>query len=42
MLRQFVIADGERRKYVWADDRGVPVAFRTFEQGSAIDFVLVP
>ncbi|HLG85995.1 MAG TPA: DUF6134 family protein [Alphaproteobacteria bacterium] len=42
MLRQFVIADGDRRKYVWADDRGVPVAFRTFEQGSAIDFVLVP
>src|SRR5579883_1127833 len=42
MLRQFIIADGERRKYVWADDRGVPVAFRTFEQGSAIDFVLVP
>ncbi len=42
MLRQFLIADGPRRKYVWADDRGVPVAFRTFEEGSPIDFVLVP
>jgi hypothetical protein len=41
MLRQFLIVDGKRRKYVWADDRGVPVAFRTFEEGSAIDFVLV-
>ncbi len=26
---------------VWLDERGVTVAFRTIEQGSAIDFVLV-
>lgn len=38
-LRQFDI-QGEKRQFVWLDDRGVPVAFRTEEGGNPIDFVL--
>jgi uncharacterized protein DUF6134 len=38
-LRQYVI-DGLHRDMVWLDDRGVPVAFRTDENGKPVDFVL--
>lgn len=31
---------GTKRQSVWLDDRGVPVAFRTEEDGASVDFVL--
>ncbi len=39
-LRQYEIVS-ERRQFVWFDDRGCPVAFRTEQEGVNIDFVLV-
>lgn len=33
--------ESDKREYVWVDQQSVPVAFRTQEQGSPIDFVLV-
>jgi len=38
-LRQYEI-DGTKRQFVWLDDRGVAVAFRTDEAGTPIDFIL--
>jgi hypothetical protein len=32
--------DGTKRQFVWLNDRGVPVAMRTEEDGTPIDFVL--
>jgi hypothetical protein len=39
-LYRFVI-ESDKSEYVWLDTQGVPVAFRTQENGTAIDFVLV-
>lgn len=33
--------DTDKRQFVWFDERGVPVAFRTEERGTPVDFVLV-
>jgi hypothetical protein len=38
-LHQYEII-GDKRQFVWLDERGTPVAFRTEEDGSAVDFVL--
>jgi hypothetical protein len=38
-LREYEII-GNKRQFVWLDDRGVAVAFRTDEAGTPIDFVL--
>ncbi len=38
-LRQYEII-GDKHQFVWLDGRGTPVAFRTDEDGSPIDFVL--
>ena len=38
-LRHFVV-DGLNRQEVWLDSKGVPVIFRSFEDGTPIDFVL--
>lgn len=38
-LRRYEV-DDDKREFVWFDDRGVPAAFRVFEDGSTIDFVL--
>jgi len=38
-LRGFEIVD-DKREFVWFDERGVPIAFRAFEDGAQIDFVL--
>lgn len=38
-LHQYEIV-GDKRQLVWLDDRGTPVAFRTEENGSPVDFVL--
>jgi hypothetical protein len=38
-LRGFEIID-DKREFAWFDDRGVPAAFRVFEDGAQIDFVL--
>lgn len=38
-LRRYEI-DDDKQEFVWFDDRGVPAAFRVFEDGSSIDFVL--
>jgi hypothetical protein len=32
--------DSDKREYVWVDQQSVPVAFRTAEDGTPIDFVL--
>ena len=37
--RHFVV-NGDKRQEVWVDSREIPVMFRTFEDGTAIDFVL--
>ena len=37
--RHFVV-NGDKRQDVWIDSREVPVMFRTFEDGTPIDFVL--
>jgi Family of unknown function (DUF6134) len=39
-MRQYQI-DSETRQFVWLDDHGVPVAFRTEEGDTAIDFLLI-
>jgi hypothetical protein len=39
-LRRFDI-DSDKREHVWVDSQNVPVAFRTQEQGTPIDFVLI-
>lgn len=39
-LHQYEIIS-DRHQFVWLDDRGVTVAFRTEENGSDVDFVLV-
>jgi hypothetical protein len=39
-LRRYEI-DGDKRQYVWLDDRGVPVAFRTEEEHAPIDFIMI-
>ncbi|MGH6976710.1 MAG: DUF6134 family protein [Stellaceae bacterium] len=38
--RQYLI-DGQKRGIVWLDDRGVPVAFKVWEDGMPIQFVLI-
>ncbi len=38
-LHQYEIID-DKRQFVWFDDRGTPIAFRTEERGTPIDFVL--
>jgi len=38
-LRQYEI-DSDKRQFAWFDDRGVPMAFRTVEDGTPIDFIL--
>ena len=38
--RQYEVV-GEKHQFVWFDERGRPVAFRTEQEGSEIDFVLV-
>jgi hypothetical protein len=38
-LRHFVV-NGVNRQEVWLDSEGIPVMFRSFEDGTAIDFVL--
>ncbi len=39
LLHQWEI-DGTKRQFVWLDDHGVPVAFRTEEDGAPVDFIL--
>ncbi len=39
-LRRYEI-DSDTRQFVWLDSHDVPVAFRTEEDGAAIDFLLV-
>jgi hypothetical protein len=38
-VRHFWV-EGENREDVWLDSRGIPVMFRSIEDGTAIDFVL--
>jgi hypothetical protein len=38
-LRHFVVT-GLNREDVWLDRAGIPVMFRSFEDGTPIDFVL--
>ena len=38
-LRHFVVT-GLNREDVWLDSAGIPVMFRSFEDGTPIDFVL--
>lgn len=40
VLHQYLI-DGRKRGMVWLDDRGVPIAFRIWEQGTPIELVLM-
>ena len=37
--RHFVV-NGDKRQEVWLDSREIPIRFRTFEDGTPIDFVL--
>jgi hypothetical protein len=37
--RHYVI-NGDKRQEVWLDNRDIPVMFRTFEDGTPIDFVI--
>jgi len=39
LLRRFDI-DSDKREFVWIDAQNVPVAFRTEEGGSPVDFIL--
>jgi hypothetical protein len=39
-LHQYEIVD-DKHQFVWLDDRGVTVAFRTEVNGSSVDFVLI-
>lgn len=34
------IVNGDKRQEVWLDDRGIPIKFRSMENGTPIDFVL--
>jgi hypothetical protein len=38
-VRHFIVM-GANREDVWLDNRGIPVMFRTIEDGTAIDFIL--
>jgi hypothetical protein len=38
-LREYAI-QGEKQQFVWLNENGIPVAFRTEEGGSMVDFVL--
>lgn len=38
-LHQYEIV-GDKHQFVWLDERGTPVAFRTEEDGALVDFVL--
>ena len=38
-LRRYEV-DGDKRQFVWVDDRGIAVAFRTVEDGTPVDFIL--
>jgi hypothetical protein len=38
-LHQYEIV-GDKHQFVWLDERGTPVAFRTEEDGAPVDFVL--
>jgi hypothetical protein len=40
-LHQYEIV-GDKRQFVWLDERGTPVAFRTEENGTPVDFILAP
>jgi hypothetical protein len=40
-LHQYEIVS-DKREFVWLDDNGTPVAFRTAENGTPIDFILRP
>ncbi len=37
---QHFIVMGDKRQEVWLDNRGIPIMFRSFEDGTPIDFVL--
>lgn len=39
-LREFDISFGDKRDVVWVDRDGLPVAFRTIENGAPVDLVL--
>lgn len=39
LLHQYQI-DGQKRGVVWLDDRGVPIAFKVWENGSPIEIIL--
>ena len=39
-LRRYRV-DSDTRQFLWLDDRGVPIAFRTEEGDTSIDFILV-
>ena len=39
-IRRYEI-DSDTRQYVWLDDHGVPVAFRTEDNDTFVDFVLI-
>jgi hypothetical protein len=39
-LREYQVI-GEKRQVLWLDEEGTPVGFRTEEDGTAIDFVLI-
>jgi hypothetical protein len=38
-LRQYEVLD-DKREFVWFDERGIPEAFRVFQDGSTVDFIL--
>lgn len=38
-LHQYEIVS-DKHQFVWLDDRGTPIAFRTVERGTPVDFVL--
>lgn len=40
LLHQYLI-DGQKRGLVWLDDRGVPIAFKIWEDGTPIELVLI-
>jgi len=40
LLRRYLI-DGQKRGVVWLDDRSVPIAFKVWEDGTPIQFVLI-
>jgi hypothetical protein len=40
LLREYQVV-GEKRQVLWLDDEGTPVGFRTDEDGTPIDFILI-